>query len=122
MSIEGGGVFMHDGVGVAHYLVDEPERAVRAVHDAGLGPASVREVVLARLDQGTPGQLGAVARRLADAGVRVRVQYSDHVGHLVLVLPDEERASGVAVLRNWTVGGRIPDGEASIRDNAFRGL
>jgi len=120
VSIEGGGVFTHDGVGVAHYLVDEPERAVRAVDDAGLGPASVHEVVMARLDQGRPGQLGAVTRLLADAGVRVPVQYSDHAGNLVLVLRDDERAAGVAGLQRWMAGGRIPEGDTGNTDNAFR--
>jgi hypothetical protein len=98
VSLEGGGVFTHDGVGVAHFLVAEAERARGALEDAGLGPVVVREVVAVRLAQETPGQLGRFARLLADAGVGIEVQYSDHEGRLIVVVKasDEEAAARVA--------------------------
>lgn len=110
VSIAGGGVFTHAGVGVAHFLVAEGERARDALERAGLGPVTVRAVVLLRLDQETPGQLGTAARLLADADVDVLVQYSDHAGSLVLVV-DEARAGAAAeVAAGWAARSRTGDG------------
>lgn len=104
VSLEGGGVFTHDGRAVAHYLVHDGARALRAVTAAGLGPAVVRDVQIASLDQETPGQLGTLARRLGDAGVNVLVQYSDHVGNLVLLVADERVPACHEVLARWGSG------------------
>ncbi|MFJ3404570.1 ACT domain-containing protein [Promicromonospora sp. NPDC090134] len=101
VSLEGGGVFTVGDVAVAHYLVHDGARAARAVAAAGLGPAVVSDVVLARLDQETPGQLGTLARRLGDARVNVQVQYSDHVGNLVLLVADDEVAACREVVAEW---------------------
>lgn len=101
VSLEGGGVFTHDGQAVAHYLVHDGARAHRAVVAAGLGPAAVRDVVLTRLDQETPGQLGTLARSLGDAGVNVQVQYSDHVGNLVLLVRDEDVTTCREAVERW---------------------
>ncbi|PUB25023.1 hypothetical protein C8K30_108280 [Promicromonospora sp. AC04] len=101
VSLEGGGVFTHQGRAVAHYLVDDGARALQAVTAAGLGPAAVRDVILTRLDQETPGQLGALARRLGDAGVNVLVQYSDHVGNLVLLVADDDVAACREIVASW---------------------
>ncbi|HEY0372867.1 MAG TPA: amino acid-binding ACT domain-containing protein, partial [Thermoanaerobaculia bacterium] len=78
VSVEGGGVFVVDGVGVAHFLFHEGAAARRALESAGIRVVEENEVVTVRLDQGTPGQLGKISRLMADAGVNIRVQYSDH--------------------------------------------
>jgi hypothetical protein len=57
---------------------------------------------MARLDQETPGQLGALTRLLGDAGVNVLVQYSDHAGNLVLVVSDADRQRCEAIAHGWT--------------------
>ena len=101
VSLEGGGVFGHDGAGVAHFLVADADRAQAALHDAGIGPVTVSEVVLLRLDQGTPGQLGQVARLMADAGVNLRVQYSDHDHQLVLVADPSDHDLCTATAARW---------------------
>jgi hypothetical protein len=101
VSLEGGGVFTQDGRAVAHYLVHDGARALAAARAAGLGPAVVRNVVLARLDQEVPGQLGTLARRLSDAGVNVLVQYSDHVGNLVLLVAADDGPACRAVVERW---------------------
>jgi hypothetical protein len=101
VSLEGGGVFAHAGVGVAHFLVADGARAREALVDAGIGPVVVSDVVLLTLDQGTPGQLGQVARRMADAGVDLRVQYSDHDHRLVLVVAPNQRAACLEVAEAW---------------------
>jgi hypothetical protein len=84
-----------DGVGYAHFLVDDGEAAGAALEQAGLGIAIVRPVLIRRLKQEVPGQLGAIARALADAGVNIETQYSDHANRLVLVVDDMETAERV---------------------------
>ncbi|MCK9793529.1 ACT domain-containing protein [Isoptericola sp. 4D.3] len=101
VSLEGGGVTTHDGTRVAHFLVDDGPRALAALAAAGIGPAVARDVVMTRLDQDVPGQMGAFARRLADADVAVQVLYSDHAGSLVLLVPDEDLPACRAVVREW---------------------
>lgn len=96
VSVEGGGVFVAGGVGVAHYLVADADAARRALEAAGIRVVADREVLMPRLRQDEPGQLGKIARRMAEAGVDLEVQYSDHAGNLVLVVDDVGRGRAVA--------------------------
>ena len=95
VSLEGGGVFTVDGVGYAHFLVENGETARAALEKAGLGTATVRPVLIRRLKQDVPGQLGAIARALGDAGVNIEIQYSDHANRLILVVDDMDTAERV---------------------------
>ena len=47
---------------------------------------SVVEVLVQKLKQDVPGQLGKIARRMADAGVNIEAMYSDHDHRLILVV------------------------------------
>jgi hypothetical protein len=96
VSIEGGGAFVIGGRGVAHFLFNDGEAARRALDAAGIQVVRVREVVVLRLRQGVPGQLGLLCRRMADAGVNIEVQYSDHANQFILVVDDIEAANRVA--------------------------
>jgi hypothetical protein len=96
VSVEGGGVFVANGVGVAHFLVHDGEAARAALESAGIVVLAVQDVLVLKLRQSEPGQLGKVARRMADAGVNIEVQYSDHDHQLILVVDDTERGSQVA--------------------------
>lgn len=96
VSIEGGGVFVANDAGIAHFLFADGEAARRALESSGMRVVAESEVVTLRLHQGAPGQLGAVARRMADAGVNILVQYSDHDHQLILVVDQPERAKVVA--------------------------
>ena len=100
VSIEGGGAFVVDGRGVAHFLFADGDAARRALEGAGIRVLAQRDVVVQRLDQAEPGQLGALTRRMADAGVNIEVLYSDHDHRLILVVDDVE--AGRAVSEAWT--------------------
>ena len=99
VSLEGGGVFTVDGVSYAHFLVEDGEAASSALAQAGLGIATVRPVLIRRLKQDVPGQLGAIARALGDAGVNIETQYSDHANRLILVVDD--MATAERVTNEW---------------------
>ncbi|TMQ55475.1 MAG: hypothetical protein E6K75_09380 [Candidatus Eisenbacteria bacterium] len=63
-----------------------------------LGRAGVaeREVLVQRLKQDVPGQLGQLTRRMADAGLNIEVLYSDHDHQLILVVDDVARGKKVS--------------------------
>src|SRR5665213_1673829 len=75
ISVEGGGMWVVDGRGVAHFLVADGAAARNALEAAGIAVAAVREVIVQILEQGVPGQLGKLTRRMADAGINIEVQY-----------------------------------------------
>ena len=96
VSVEGGGVFVVNGIGVAHFLFNDGDTARNALEAAGITVLAVREVVTMRLKQSEPGQLGKIGRRMADAGVNIEVQYSDHDHQLILLVDDVEKGRAVA--------------------------
>jgi len=102
VSVEGGGVWVVNGVGVAHFLFQDGAAARRALEAAGIRVLAERDVLIQRLRQGWPGQLGMLSRRMAEAGVNIEVQYSDHDHQLILVVDDIEK--GRAVSEAWTRG------------------
>jgi hypothetical protein len=99
VSIEGGGVFVSGDAGLAHFLFDDGDAARAALEAAGIRVLAVRDVLVARLRQGEPGQLGKFARKLADAGVNIEVQYSDHDHRLIVVVDDIDK--GRRVCAEW---------------------
>jgi hypothetical protein len=96
VSIEGGGVFVCDGVGVAHFLFADGGAARRALEAAGIAVLAEHEVLVQRLAQDEPGQLGRIARLMADAGVNIEVMYSDHDHRLILVVDDVARGRAIS--------------------------
>jgi len=100
VSVEGGGAFLVNGVGVAHFLFQDGAAARRALESAGIRVLGEREVLVQRLDQEEPGQLGKISRRMAEAGVNIQVIYSDHDHQLILVVDDLER--GRMVSEAWS--------------------
>jgi hypothetical protein len=100
VSVEGGGAWVVGGKGVAHFLFKDGSAARKALEINGIKVLSEREVVVQRLKQAVPGQLGQLARRMGDAGINIEVMYSDHENQLILVVDDVERAR--AVSKAWT--------------------
>jgi len=102
VSIEGGGAFVVEGRGIGHFLFHDGAAARRALEGAGIRVLEERDVVIQRLDQGTPGQLGALTRRMARAGVNIEALYSDHDHRLILVVDSVPRARVVS--DEWSRG------------------
>ncbi|MSR99452.1 hypothetical protein FYJ28_11545 [Arthrobacter sp. BL-252-APC-1A] len=101
VSLEGGGVFTHHDEGIAHFLVNDAAAALEALTSAGIGPVTVSPVVTVKLDQGTPGELGALAKRLGDGMVNILIQYSDHANRLVLVPEPGHYGTVHRLAREW---------------------
>jgi len=99
VSLESGGAWVVDARGAAHFLVTDGDVARRVLTAAGITVDAVREVIVQKLEQGVPGQLGKLTRRMAEAGVNIEVLYSDHANQLVLVVDD--LVKGRAVAEAW---------------------
>ena len=101
VSIEGGGALVVNGDGVAHFLFADGATARRALEAASIRVLEERDVLVQRLNQAEPGQLGKISRRMAEAGVNIEILYSDHDHQLILVVDDIEK--GRAVSEKWTL-------------------
>ena len=73
--------------------------AARALEAVGIRVLAQRDVLVQRLQQAVPGQLGLLTRRMAEAGVNIETLYSDHNHQLVLVVDD--LAKGHAIAEAW---------------------
>ena len=99
ISLEGGGVFQTGNTSIAHFLVEDAEKARKVLAEAGITVTHIHEVLIQKLKQGVPGQLGKFCRRLANAGVNILVQYSDHSNQLIIVPDDLQK--GKQVSEEW---------------------
>ena len=99
ISLEGGGVFENGATSIAHFLVADGEKAKAVLEKAGIVVSKVNAVLMQKLRQDVPGQLGLFCRRLADAGVNILVQYSDHSNQLIIVADDFDK--GKKVSEEW---------------------
>lgn len=100
VSVEGGGCWIVQGEAIAHFLFEDGDAARNALEAKGIKVIAVREVLTVRLKQAVPGQLGKIGRAMADAGVNIEVQYSDHDNQLILIVDDIEK--GRAVSDAWS--------------------
>jgi hypothetical protein len=99
VSIEGGGAFVLDGKGIAHFLFEDTSSARKALEEKGIEVLDDREVLVQKLKQDQPGQLGKLSRMMAEANVNIEVIYSDHQNQLILVVDNYQR--GRAVSEIW---------------------
>jgi hypothetical protein len=72
------------GEGILHVLVEDADRARRAVEGAGLEVRAERDVVVLGPLPAEPGAGGALLRRIADRGVNVDLAYLTEDGRVVL--------------------------------------
>ena len=103
ISLEGGGVFQNGKNAIAHFLVEEADKARVVLADEGITVSKISDVVIQKLRQNVPGQLGMFCRRLTDAGVNILTQYSDHSNQLIVVVDDYNKAKRISEewMKEW---------------------
>jgi hypothetical protein len=103
VSLEGGGVFQTGNMSVAHFLVEDPVKTKDVLQTVGISVVRINDILIQKLRQDVPGQLGMFCRRLADAGINILVQYSDHANQLIVVVDDIEKGKLVSEqwIRDW---------------------
>lgn len=99
ISLEGGGVFQNGEISIAHFLVEEAERAKAVLAKVSIEVVKINEVIIQKLRQDVPGQLGMFCRKMAEANVNILVQYSDHSNQLIAVVDDYEK--GKKISEEW---------------------
>jgi hypothetical protein len=99
ISIEGGGVFQNGEISIAHFLVEEAERAKAVLAKVQIEVVKISDVIIQKLRQDVAGQLGMFCRKMADANVNILVQYSDHSNQLIVVVDEYEK--GKKVSEDW---------------------
>jgi hypothetical protein len=103
ISLEGGGVFDNGGFSIAHFLVEEGNRAKSELEKVGIKVVKINDVIIQKLRQDVPGQLGTFCRELANADVNILHQYSDHSNQLIIVPDNYEKAKEVSEkwMKKW---------------------
>ena len=103
ISLEGGGVFENGTFSIAHFLVGEADRAKAELEKVGIKVIKINDVIIQKLRQDVPGQLGTFCRELENAGVNILTQYSDHSNQLIIVPDDYEKAKKVSEdwMKTW---------------------
>ncbi|WP_062059001.1 hypothetical protein [Aquimarina longa] len=102
VSLEGGGVFVYHNIGVANFLVKDAEKGKKALESHGIEVFEINDVLIQKLDQETPGQLGKICDLMEKNRVNIITQYSDHENQLILVVDDYEK--GKVISENWSKG------------------
>jgi hypothetical protein len=94
VNIEGVAGAVADGRGVVHLAVENADDARAALESAGIEVAREADALLFDISAyaETPGSLGVIARKIADAGVNVEALYLAHDNRNVLVSSDNEAA------------------------------
>lgn len=83
-----------EGVGVLHILVEDAAAAHDAVEQAGFKIQAERDVLVVNIVD-RPGELGNIARKLANAGVNIDLLYLTANMDLVIGVDDLEKAQAV---------------------------
>lgn len=93
VNIEGVCGMALEGRGVIHVLVEDTAAARAALEGAGVKVEGESDVVIIDLSgQDRPGTLGAMARKIGDAGVNINLVYIAMGGRGVLGVDDRDKA------------------------------
>ncbi|WP_432452661.1 MULTISPECIES: hypothetical protein [unclassified Agarivorans] len=101
VGLEGGGVFSSAGQSHAHFLVEDGEKAKQVLQSHDLQVIGVCKPLIRKLKQERPGELGEIAASLANIGVNIVTQYSDHANRLILITDNFKLAEQAT--KQWTV-------------------
>jgi len=78
--------------GIIHVLVDDATAASLALEEDDFPVPEETEVLLVDVEEDRPGQLGKIARKLADAGVNIYLSYPATASRLVLAVSSLSKA------------------------------
>jgi hypothetical protein len=94
VNIEGFAGYGEQGRGVIHLLVADAAAARAALEGAGIAVHGSQEAIVVDMsaEADRPGALGRAARRVADAGVNIRVAYVATHNRGVIVTDDDAKA------------------------------
>jgi hypothetical protein len=94
VNIEGFAGYGEQGRGVIHLLVADAAAARAALEGAGIAVHGSQEAIVVDMsaEADRPGALGRAARRVADAGVNIRVAYVATHNRGVIVTDDNAKA------------------------------
>ncbi|MFQ5966216.1 MAG: amino acid-binding ACT domain-containing protein [Acidimicrobiia bacterium] len=96
INIDGACMVLVDDVGEFHIAIEgDPAEARQALEGAGVDVRGQREVLIVDA-QNRPGELGKLARRMADAGLNIELSYI--AGNNRVVLAVEDLAAAKAAL------------------------
>jgi hypothetical protein len=90
VDLRGLAAFTGEGNGIIQLLIEdgEAERATKALHDARIGLADDREVLVVDIHD-RPGTLGEMAQELAAANVNIELAYSTFGGARLVIATDD---------------------------------
>jgi hypothetical protein len=91
VNIEGICGFRCGDIGLIHILVENADSAKRALDSAGFRVEEIREVLMKDIVD-RPGELGGIARRLAEANINLELLYLTASMALVIGVDDIDKA------------------------------
>lgn len=103
-SVEGGGAWLVGSKIQAHFLFQNGKEVADFLISQGFKVVAVSQVLIQKLRQDQPGQLGSFCAALGEVGVKIQVLYSDHHNQLIVVpnqLEVGKKASLEWMENNW---------------------
>lgn len=91
INVDGCSAFTGGGKGVVHLLVDDADKGIEVLTEAGFDVKAARRVVVARIEN-RPGALGEACTVLGNNGVNIEQAYFANDNQLVIICDDVDRA------------------------------